>query len=222
MQEQGSRRLRRVLVGIACLAVAAALLCLPRYQRPSTNRPPDRYAGDIEQTHSARDADGDGIDDQTDILQGALAYVDTHPKYDSRYYAGGYPDDGYGVCTDVVAFALRDAGYDLRELVQQDIVAHPADYDVAAPDPNIDFRRVWNLLAYFGHTATELTSDVSRVEEWQGGDIVVFDEHIGVVSDRRNANGVPYVIHHIGPWQRAYEEDILQKHADIVAHFRVG
>ena len=36
-----------------------------------------------------------------------------------------------------------------------------------------------------------------------------------------NADGVPYVIHHIGPWQRAYEEDILQKRTDIVAHFRV-
>lgn len=53
------------------------------------------------------DADGDGVDDQTDVLDNALAYVDTRPKYKSRYYQTGYPDDGYGVCTDVVAFALK-------------------------------------------------------------------------------------------------------------------
>lgn len=121
----------------------------------------------------------------------------------------------------MVAFALRDAGYDLRQLVSDDIAAHPTDYDVSAPDHNIDFRRVRNLLVYFHHTATALTTDVSQVDQWQGGDIVVFNEHIGIVSDRRNADGVPYVIHHIGPWQRAYEEDILQKRTDIVAHFRV-
>ena len=45
------------------------------------------------------DADGDGVDDQTDVLDNALAYVDTRPKYKSRYYQTGYPDDGYGVCT---------------------------------------------------------------------------------------------------------------------------
>ena len=223
MQVQRKRHVRRVFVLLACIAavLVLALLFLPRYQQPSTQRPPDRYAGAIEQLCSAADADGDGTDDQTDILQGALAYVGTYPKYESRYYAGGSPDDGYGVCTDVVAFALRDAGYDLRQLVSDDIAAHPTDYDVSAPDHNIDFRRVRNLLVYFHHTATALTTDVSQVDQWQGGDIVVFNEHIGIVSDRRNADGVPYVIHHIGPWQRAYEEDILQKRTDIVAHFRV-
>ena len=49
------------------------------------------------------DMDGDGIDDQTDILQGARAYIASNPVYKSRYYETGYPDDQYGVCTDVVA-----------------------------------------------------------------------------------------------------------------------
>lgn len=54
------------------------------------------------------------------------------------------------------------------------------------------------------------------MEQWQGGDIVIFEKHIGIVSDRRNWDGVPYVIHHNDPWQTAYEQDILEKRTDIV------
>ena len=41
-------------------------------------------------------------------------------------------------------------------------------------------------------------------------------------TDRRNENGVPYVIHHNDPWQRTYEEDILEDREDIVGHYRVA
>ena len=192
------------------------------YQHTSPKRLPDRYGAEIPQVHSSVDKDNDGIDDQTDILQGALDYVASRPKYKSKYYRTGYPNDGYGVCTDVVAFALKNAGYDLMTLVQQDIEANPADYDIDEPDQNIDFRRVKNLRVYFSHSAISLTTDISEIEEWQGGDIVVFKNHIGIVSDRRNENGVPYVIHHNDPWQRTYEEDILEDREDIVGHYRVA
>ena len=96
-------------VGMFLLA-ALAILTLCRYQHTSAVRPKDRLSGQIPQLHSTADADGDGVDDQTDILNGALAYVSTHPKYKSRYYETGYPDDGYGVCTDVVAYALKMQG----------------------------------------------------------------------------------------------------------------
>ena len=82
----------------------------------------------IETYKSKIDKDNDGIDDQTDILNNVRNYIATEPKYESKYYAGGYPDDGYGVCTDVVAFGLRDAGYDLRELVNEDIKNNPDKY----------------------------------------------------------------------------------------------
>ena len=48
-------------------------------------------------------------------------YISTKPKYKSKYYDGGYSVDEYGVCTDVVANGLLGAGYDLRELVNNDI-----------------------------------------------------------------------------------------------------
>jgi len=63
---------------------------------------------------------------------------------------------------------------------------------------------------------------VSEIEAWQGGDIVIFERHIGIVSDRRNKNGVPYIIHHNDPWQMAYEQDILEKRTDIVGHYRIS
>lgn len=66
----------------------------------------------IETYKSLVDKDGDGIDDQTDFLQSVRRYIATKPKYKSKYYRTGYPDDGYGVCTDVIAFGLKDTGYD--------------------------------------------------------------------------------------------------------------
>ena len=98
----------------------------------------------------------------------------------------------------------------------------PQDYDIDQPDKNIDFRRVKNLKVYFEHAAVSLTTDLSKIEEWQGGDIVIFQDHIGIVSDRRNENGVPYVIHHNSPWQKKYEQDILEKRDDLVGHYRIS
>lgn len=83
--------------------------------------------------------------------------------------------------------------------------------------PTLIFGRVRNLKVFFSHTAVALTTEVSETEEWQGGDLVIFEKHIGIVSDRRNRDGVPYVIHHNSPWQSAYEQDILEKRTDIVA-----
>lgn len=207
----GTRKVAAIIVAIAAFLLGVGLFVLLRYQRPSTVRPADEYAGDV----VAESATGSAI------VQGALDYVGTHPQYASRYYAGGWPDDGYGVCTDVVARALLAAGYDLQTLMAEDIATDPEAYGIETPDPNIDFRRVSNQQMWLSRHATSLTCDISDVDAWQGGDIVVFHEHVGVVSDRRCADGVPYVIHHEGPWQAAYEQDVLQRRSDILGHYRV-
>lgn len=176
----------------------------------------------IEIYKSSVDKDQDGVDDQTDILNNTKAYIDKKPKYKSKYYGSGYPDDEYGVCTDVVAFALRDAGYDIRELVNEDIKNNKSLYNIKDRDKNIDFRRVRNLQIYFERNSINLTQDINDIKEWQGGDIVVFSKHIGIVSDKRNKKGIPFVIHHAYPNQISYEEDILERHDDIVGHFRIS
>ena len=211
---------RRILLGMimAALVVMGILYkynVLPHKYYYNAHFGIPTYRSDV-------DKDSDGVDDQTDILNGVRAYIKTEPKYKSAYYATGYPDDEYGVCTDVVAQGFLAAGYDLMELVNADILAYPQDYDVDEADKLIDFRRVRNLYVYFQHTAISLTTDISKIEEWQGGDVIVFKNHIGIVSDRRNRNGVPFIIHHGSPTQVGYEQDILEDREDIIGHFRIN
>ena len=176
----------------------------------------------IETYISQVDKDNDGIDDQTDILENVRKYIEKNPKYESKYYNTGYPNDQYGVCTDVVANGLKGAGYDLMKLVDKHIRSNRDKYNIETVDKNIDFRRVRNLNVYFSDTAITLTTDITKIAEWQGGDIVVFKKHIGIVSDKRNKNGVPFVIHHANPYQKYYEEDILESRDDIIGHYRVS
>ncbi len=177
----------------------------------------------IETFKSSMDRDQDSIDDQTDILNSARKYIATKPKYKSRYYEEtGYPTDGYGVCTDVVAFALRDAGYDLRELVNQDIEEHKDYYEIEKADKNIDFRRVRNLRVYLENHAISLTTDLEEIDAWQGGDIVIMKGHIGIVSDKRNKKGIPFLIHHANPFQISYEEDVLGSLYKVLGHYRIS
>lgn len=213
---------KKVILSILLLAGLAAVLALLYRFNVIPHPSYDSADFGLEPYVSPSDADLDGVDDQTDLLKSARAYLATKPAYQSRYYEGGYPDDGCGVCTDVVAQAMLGAGYDLMELVSEDIALHPADYDIDEPDPNIDFRRVRNLAVYFQHTATALTTDLEEIDQWQGGDIVIFRSHIGIVSDRRNANGVPFLLHHASPFQLRYEEDVLENRDDIVGHYRIS
>lgn len=208
------------------LALAAvSILCITVVLYDFNILPHKKYPGEdfgISAYHSPFDLDGDGIDDQTDFLQSVRRYVAQGPRYKSRYYpSSGYPDDGYGVCTDVVAFGMRDAGYDLMELVSADIAAAPDLYPVETPDKQIDFRRVRNLKVYFKRHAQALTTDIQEIAQWQGGDIVIWEGHIGVLSDSRNRKGMPFVIHHANPFQLSYEEDILESWGTIVGHYRL-
>lgn len=170
---------------------------------------------------SSVDKDNDNIDDQTDILNNAKKYIKTKPKYKSKYYGTGYPNDEYGVCTDVVGFALKEAGYDLMTLVNEDIKLHKERYNIKIIDKNIDFRRVNNLNIYFKYNSISLTLNPKEISSWQGGDIVVFKRHIGIISDKRNSKGINYVIHHANPFQINYEEDILENY-EIIGHYRIS
>ncbi len=175
----------------------------------------DPYMSSIDQDH-------DGIDDQTDILMSVRDYIETKPEYKSKYYDTGYPNDNYGVCTDVVAFGLLNAGYNLMELVNEHIINNIELYNIDQIDKNIDFRRVRNLFVFFENTAIKLTSDIYDIDQWQGGDIVVFEKHVAIISDKRNKNGVSFIIHHYGTTQLRYEEDVLEYRDDIQGHYRLN
>ncbi len=176
----------------------------------------------IEVIHSRSDFNKNGIDDYTDILDGAKKDAENKPKYNGEYFVGGYPPDNIGVCTDVVWRAFKNAGFSLKEMVDEDIKNNIDLYPLSdgKPDPNIDFRRVQDLKVYFDRTATSLTLDVNDIKEWQPGDIVTFGtNHIGIISDKRNKKGIPYLIHNAGQPKR--EEDVLKTWpTKISGHYR--
>lgn len=183
----------------------------------------------VERIQVDSDMDGDGLSDLDDILEGARKDAANKPRYKSAYYSGGYPPDKEGVCTDVIWRAFKNAGYDLKAMVDADIKQNIKNYPRVAgkPDPNIDFRRVLNLIPFFKKHATTLTTEIipwdeENLKEWQGGDIVVFGnplEHIAIVSDIRRRDGVPYIVHNGGPYTRE-EDRLLSWPSKIIYHFR--
>ena len=100
------KRIVFIIIGIIIISITVLLLYL------YNNILHKQYTNEdfkIETYVSNIDKDDDGIDDQTDILNNVRNYISKNPKYKSKYYETGYPNDEYGVCTDVVAFGLKDA-----------------------------------------------------------------------------------------------------------------
>jgi uncharacterized protein len=173
------------------------------------------------------DSDGDGIPDPVDILLGArkvardgALYRETAPALP---FPGGDVPRAEGVCTDVVIRALRNAGIDLQLAVHRDAGLAPAAYPRIGGrrNPSIDHRRVKNLIHYFERHwqrvpggAPLLPGDVLFLDAVAG---VADPDHVGIASDRRNAAGLPLVIHN---WDRAAEMDLLPR-VPLLAAFRV-
>lgn len=212
-----------------CLLFLAFLLLIVYFILKNFGLIPEKaydaqYFG-IDVIKSEIDYNQNGIDDYTDILNGAREAGLKNPTYHSAYYSGGYPPEGEGVCTDVIWRALLNAGYNFKELIDEDIKNYTEDYSyIETIDSNIDFRRVYNIHVFLEKNTISLTTDIMKIEEFQPGDILVFsnDKHIGIVSDKRNKKGIPYLIHHTGSianQMNHLEEDILSQYK-IIGHYR--
>ncbi len=165
------------------------------------------------------DHNRNGLSDAEDLVLGARKAVEANPVYDASYVKG-YPPPTAGACTDIIWQAFREAGYSLRDMVDADIAANPSAYpNIKKRDRNIDYRRVVNLNIFFSRYAESLSTDKNDPEVWQAGDIVIFrdDKHIGIISDRKNENGIPLVIHHSA--KAAEEADYLPT-SKVTAHYR--
>ncbi len=148
--------------------------------------------------------------------------------YDPRYVGIGFPGGDVpietGVCSDVVVRALRGIGTDLQLRINVDMKAnfakYPRKWGLKKPDTNIDHRRVPNIVTYFTRRGYALPV-TEKAEDYRPGDIVAMKipvDHIGIVSDRKTATGVPLVVHNVG--NGAQEEDVLFAW-QIVGHYRV-
>jgi len=170
------------------------------------------------------DFNENGKDDFADFVVGARKDAKLHPRYDGAYVSEnkGYPKDDVGVCTDVIWRAMKEAGYSMRTMLNKDIKKRRSAYTNIKnkPDPNIDFRRVKTLRPFYEKYCQKLELELNNPDEWQPGDIIIFgpnDYHIGILSDKRNLKGFPYVFHNQGQSER--EEDFLSK-KPVTGHFR--
>jgi uncharacterized protein YijF (DUF1287 family) len=167
------------------------------------------------------------------IVNGAKEQVLHGVHYDAAYAAIPYPNGDVpadrGACTDVIVRALRGAGYDLQQLIHEDMErdfdAYPKLWGLTQPDANIDHRRVPNHIAFMkrhGQTLPLSTSGAAAAT-WQPGDLVYWKlafsgaTHCGVLSNDRGRDGLPMVIHNIGPVTS--QEDCLTRW-QIIGHFR--
>jgi uncharacterized protein len=163
------------------------------------------------------------------FVKAARAQIGKTVLYDPAYVSLKYPmgdvPEERGVCSDVAIRALRACGLDLQRLVHEDMkanfAAYPKTWGSKHTDRNIDHRRVLNLAVFFKRRGLSLPI-TQNPADYQPGDLVTNAvagklPHIVIVSDKKNADGVPLIIHNIG--QGAKEEDRLFEFP-INGHFR--
>jgi uncharacterized protein YijF (DUF1287 family) len=155
------------------------------------------------------------------LVAAAMKQIGVTVEYDPAYTKIPFPNGDVprrkGVCTDVVIRAYRDAfGLDLQARVNADMRAHFSDYPknwgLAAPDTNIDHRRVPNLRAFFTRIGASLPTD--NLDDYRPGDLVTHLlpgnlPHIVIVAEGKASSGAPAVIHNIGAGAR--REDTLRE-----------
>lgn len=172
----------------------------------------------IESYVSQNDTNHNGVADNEDIVEGARMYIESKPHYESHYYAGGYPNDGCGVSADLFWKSLYHAGYDFKELLDEDVKNNPLAYPhIETIDPNIDFRRVVNIHTYLERYAQKLPILLDNPNVFQPGDILIAHEKIMICSDVYNADGYPFVF--IFDENGAREVNAIQK-SSLIGHYR--
>ena len=151
-------------------------------------------------------------------------------RYDPAYFRLSYPNGDVpsdrGVCTDVIIRAYRKLGIDLQKEVHEDMKAnfgmYPKMWGLSRPDRNIDHRRVPNLMTFFSrHGVVKPIS--TRAQDYKPGNIVCWNlggglTHIGIVSNKKSADGQRYlIVHNIGAGQVL--EDCLFSYK-IIGHYQ--
>ena len=171
-----------------------------------------------------------GMIEAAKTVTDARGQVGVTKSYDPSYRVLGYPGGDVpmetGVCCDVIVRALRKQGLDLQKALHEDMKSnfsrYPQKWGLTKPDSNIDHRRVPNLQTWFKRQGYELPAS-KEPKDFQPGDVVAWDlgrgiTHIGIVSDRASAGGVPLIIHNIGGGTQ--EEDILFRFT-IIGRYRL-
>ena len=245
--------LKHLLIIIFVLFIVLAIvISISRFTFKKEYYPPTALSGllpkyriiDMDNAEITSDADLDGINDQKDIMLGAKSQlampavnIFSEGVSEPNYYSGGDPPGEFALCTDIVARAFMEAGFDLGQLVNSDIKNNFDQYPLKKlwgqkfPDANIDYRRIQNLEIFFKRNAKELEisfkySDPDNLNMWLPGDVVFFDmdrngltDNVGIVSDFTTRKGIPKIIYNYIDPGITVENDILGKSV-VTGHYR--
>ena len=154
------------------------------------------------------------------LIDGAIEQIGQTTGYDPSYQKIDYPNGDLpletGVCSDVVVRAFRKAGIDLQQEIHEDMTsdfgAYPTRWGLSKPDPNIDHRRVPNLMTYFSRQGKGLSTGESSAD-FLPGDVVTWDlglgtGHVGIVVNTWYKPTQRYlIVHNIGAGARM--EDVM-------------
>jgi len=155
----------------------------------------------------------------------SVRYVPAYVRI--AYPNGDVPADS-GVCTDEIIRSYRATGVDLQKEVHEDMLQNFAAYPnrnrwrLDHPDPNIDHRRVPNLMVFFQRKGETLPV-TNHAADYAPGDLVTWGlgggvPHIGIVVDQKARWGDRYmVVHNIGTGPKL--EDVLFNWK-ITGHYR--
>lgn len=177
-------------------------------------------------------------DIQKEIVLECMALLEKDIEYGYVVYPDvGYPQENIWISTDVISVVLNEVGYDLMELIYEDMKNHKEDYPMdiknrSEPIKYIDFRDVFFQEQFFKRNALELETifipnKEDNVVQWQPGDIVYFQfdpenpyqDLGGFISSRTNDFGVPLVIMISKEFGKVSEVDKLMEYM-VVGHFR--
>lgn len=169
------------------------------------------------------------------LIEQAIQQTKTKVVYDPSYVKLDYPNGdvpkGTGVCTDLIIRAYRGIGLDLQKEVHLDMKKnfekYPKLWKLKAPDPNIDHRRVPNLMIYFERKNAKLKIG-DKSEDYKPGDLVTWNlqnknsmsgiTHIGMVTNIKSMTSDNWLIaHNIGSGNVL--EDMLFDYT-IIGHYR--
>ncbi|MBV9925305.1 MAG: DUF1287 domain-containing protein [Acidobacteria bacterium] len=216
-----------------CLLLAAAFGCsAPRGDSRSARAGEARAATPQASGQSAgRPKPSSGSPFLDRLSDAAVERTSHEVRYDPTYFVIPYPNGDVpaevGVCTDEVIRSYRALGVDLQQLVHEDMKAnfalYPRTWGLKKADPNIDHRRVPNLMVFFARQgAAQPVTDNAR--DYKPGDVVTWDlgnglTHIGIVvavpseSDENRLQ----IVHNIGAGPKM--EDVLFDWK-ITGHYR--
>lgn len=161
-----------------------------------------------------------------DAIEQSTYTVYYDPAYVKLDYPGGDVARERGACSDVIIRAFRKSGVDLQKEIHEDMTrsfsAYPQKWGLARPDPNIDHRRVPNMMTYFARQRKALAIS-SDAKDYLPGDVVAWDlgggtTHIGLVTNIISENSSGFLLaHNIGAGVRV--EEVLFSWR-IIGHYR--